>query len=1854
MSVTHPGVPDGSLPPLLSAGQIEGRCESALAFRSGNKDEKDDFLTPAKAVADSESCLGTSSDSLEKRGLLACSGSRGPQTETDAQTAHPEETGENQRADFLPVPFPAESTPETEDLLLLETVNSLLREVSSRCAQYSRARHRTKKKVRDAEVICRGDACHAAVCSTSSTGLEAETVAATDNQALPPFVTSAKSRNRRKNTTENRVEQALAGNASPREFPSQSADAVSNLPDHLTDFKHEVAREAKIECERPKHTPGDSGPLDPNAPDFDSRKAIHASAENLLGSLASLSHLETQSLLQASGKVLRLFLSSENHRVCDSCPEVPVTVSKDCDCERHPLEDRVTRPRTMQLSSGGERRSEQAPKATKATAPRSLRPQAKVASPKPKRSLGLTCEPSDREVCPHEQRTNSPEDGLSGNRSCRRARSRTLRYCTSTTFLRSEWCERQVNWDPALHADAETTTGRYWRASNACGRMSQRGVLSSSESPQDTTVPAAIVELQMDAKAQMHCAWVPTSDEAPEHDMATDKEVGEARVASQSDELSLEVLEKEPCPPVSPNGVEHIPATLALSVCSSSAVAVFEQEKALSCNEEKQHALEFFTGQGPLPACRPQHLFLSPTDVLKGPGSPRSDSSASPSPLTPPVPQMEDSSDFPISFEENDTRTPSPGSETTVQSLSFFSDEWVQPRAPPKPLSPVHSVPAHVRPELSPGRDAPSPQDWHQKPAFQTSTASAFCWSASSGSLRRRRHADGMRSDSGGVPCFSSRTPAVNCTASTPDSRSSSSCRQAVRHASRHSSVCRNTSFMSSGSQESLCADLSLDSLCSSGQFREDLLSPQVGPAVPPRREAASSAVFLSLNECGHLPETRKSHADTRFPRRLSLHSRRTSRSVSKSTREGTTTSTASDPKSDDALLSLPRLRSQQNVRHERRRSDAGVSSLVINEVTEGHNRVKGKRGSTRLSVHPDKRRQSHGETPPAGRPNWSLWGDDFNFEEGTISVGVRPSLIEPEEEREQIQDTDRAQAAGTVVSLVEAERVSRGCEASTKARVPCSSSGWNPSACPESEPLAQDQEMVPSESRTVSKEHRVPKAVADPACRVANPQQAIQQTEELRTSVDILNDLGRTNHVDLPTATCVPSDPLSAGNREEEMDGRSARERFKRNDFVGECHGEQSDSSVPSQAGREAGPRGLSPLDTCEREQRSGHIQQGGTQKQFSQPMFGQGLSSTRMDRGTFAATRPGIRRAAYLRYPGEVDVPPKSPNCDSKDLPTPQAPCRSSERLDGGTPSGVGGWGLAVRVCHPREESASPSHVSASDRPHLVADISQGAGMHTHNPDYQHCHAFLACGVSRQYDATFLHPGRRVVPPELAPKSHPTNFRSVPSKSLSAAALPPWEYGAPHGESAESSSSRKMSAQSALPTDKSRHAGESPITRTRLRRRAAALFRELVRAEALQPDAAEALRIAVQRQLYDAKRGKCGSSAAPLSSEEEELRQCTFRPQINHRRSARSLPHVPWWQRLYKGYRVPEMKRELQALQENVAFMTCKTDGPTDVEDDGEEERDGELLWRESAMNCRGSRRGPRGYSEHRKPARRHQGSPQEEVTRLSRGTDFNSGHEYVEVQSSLHQVCYVPYRGQTTVSRISSKETGKQLRKCVRFASPSRSPQALHSGPCQGKTERATTIPEAVQPCCRGRGRQGTSPSRTLTRCLTKRASVSRENRHSKSPQGRLSVAGSDYRSACAFHPEPAERASGTWVGAAKEPCMHPSSCRRGSAQRSRLPAAALHGVSCSLKQHEGWSASMAAPKKSCLSIRGTRLRQRGYVEAEKPRGIMKEPSQSTYHRVENWTDNEVLGSSLSRELLKTYLGGRNFVPGWLDVR
>nr|PIL98045.1 hypothetical protein TGCOUG_254290 [Toxoplasma gondii COUG] len=1851
MSVTHPGLPDVPLPPLLSAGQIQGRCESALAFRAAHKDENDDFLIPAKAVAGSESCPGTCSDSLEKRRLLACSGSRGQQTETYAQTTHSEETGENQRADFPPVPLPAESTPETEDLLLLKTVNSLLREVSSRCAQYSSARHRAKKKVRDAEVVYQGDTCDAAVCSTSSTGLQAETVAATDNQALPPFVTSAKSRNRRKNNTENRVQQALASNASPREHPSQPAAAVSRLPDHLTDCKHEVPpREAKIQCEKPRYTPGASGPLDPNAPGFDSRKAVHASAGNLLGSSTALSHLETQSLLQASGKVLRLLLSSENQGGCDLCPDAPATVSNDCG--RHALEARVPRLQMMHLSSGGERRSEQAPKTTKATVPRSLRPQAKMASSEQKRAAALTAEPSDREICPHEQRTNSPDD-LSGNRSCRRARSRTLRYCTSTTFLRSEWCERQLNWDPALHADSETTTNCYWKASNACGRMPQRGVLPSPEWPQDTTVPASLVELQMEAKAQMHCACVPTSDEATEKAMAADKVVAEERVTSQSDELSLEVPEKEPCPPVSPDGVEHVPATLALSASSSSSVAAFEQEKALSCNEEKQHDLGIFTGQVSLPSCRPQHLFLSPAHVLKGPASPTSDSSASPSPLTPPVPQMEDSSDVRISFEENDTRTPSPGSETTVQSLSLFSDDWVQPRAPPKPVSPVHSIPTPILPELSPGRDTPSPQDWHQRLAFQTSTASAFCWSASSGSLRRRRHAGGRRSESGSIPCFSSRPPAANCTASTPDSRSSSSCRRAVRHASRHSSVYHKTSFLRSGSQESLCADLSLDSPCSSGQFREGLLSPKVDPAVLPRREAARAAVVLSPNECSPLPETRKSRAELSFPRRLSLHSPKTSRSVSKSTREGTTTSTASDHKSDDALLSLPRLRSQQSICRGRERSDAGVSALVINEVTEGHNTVKGKRGSTRLSVHPDKRRQIHGETPPAETANWSLWDGDFNFEERTLSMGMRPSLIEPEEKRKQIQDTDRAQAAGTVLSLVEAERVSRGCEASTKTRMPCSSSGWNQSACPESESLAQGQVMVPGDSRTVSKEHREPTAEADPACRVANPQQAIRANEELRTSMDILSDLGRTHHMDLPTATCVSSDPLSAGNREEEMDGGSACERFTRNGFVGECHGEQNDSSVPSQAGREAGPTGLSPLDTCEREQRSGHIQQGGTQEQFSKPTHGQVLSAALTDGRTFAETRPGIRRAARLPCPGEVDATRESPTCDSKDLPIPQAPCRSSERLDGGITSGVCGWIPAVQVHHPREESASPSHVAASDRRHLVADISQGAGRQTHNPDCQQCHAFLAYGVSRQYDAPFLHPERHVAPPKLAPKCHPTYFRSVSSASLSTAALPPWEYGAPHAETAKSSSNRNRSGHSALPSEKPGLAGESPITRTRLRRRAAALFRELVRAEALQPDAAEALRIAVQRQLYDAKSGKCGSSAAPLSSEEEELRHCTFRPQINHRSSARSLPHVPWWQRLYKGYRVPEMKRELQALQENVAFMTCKTDGPTDVEDDGEVDRNGELLWQESPVKCRGSRRSCRGYSEQRKPARRHSGSPPGEVTRLSRGTDFNTGHEYVEVQRSLHQVCYVPYRGQTTIG-ISSKETGKQPRKCVRFASPSRSPQALHSGPYHGKTETAAPIPEAVQPCFRGSGRQGTSPSRTVARCLTRGTSVPRDNLRSKSPQGRLSVAGSAPRYACAFHPGLAERESGTAVGAAKEPYLHPSCCRQGSAQRSRVPPAALYGVSCSLKQQEGWSASMAAPKKSCLSIRGTRLRPRGYLEAEKPRGITKEPSQWTNHPVENWTENEVLGSSLSRELLKTYLGGRNFVPGWLDVR
>ncbi|CBZ50387.1 conserved hypothetical protein [Neospora caninum Liverpool] len=1848
MSSIRQSLPDGPLQPLQPIQGEDGRCGIGLACQTGNRDESS---APETSRGDrqgpSERCPFTCRHSSRGHARIAAGDSQERPTEIDGQTRHAERTGKYGPAGTLAVPILFERTAD-RDLLLLQSVNALLREVSSRCAHYSKACHRTRKKATEARPH-RSDAGDTAACTVSRMAMEAATDEAKGKQALPPIVTSGSCRRRREPDAARRLEKAAKSTESHAEGCRPSSELLGFAALEPRDSVGVPADDRLGGDDAPKHS-ASLGPAESGSAGLGSWNGIPDSAA-LLSSLVPLSILETESLLHASGKVLRLLLSAE--KLGNSCISTPSVDQTPSDVpRRNSREASSASYRKLILCSGGERRCGQAAKGTKVDPPRGTGLQGNVTVSQQKRISGSTNHPRARELSQREQTTGSA-DSHSGDRSSRRARSRTLRYCTSTTFLPAEWSERHFDWSHNERPNAEITVGVPCSASSCCVQMSKTGVRSCPIGQQGTTVAASVAERHSEAKAETLLAFVSTAAEDTREPGEADEQPA---APGASPGLLAEQRETEPRTPPLPDVATHIAASAGqASVSSGSPLASSVQKTAACCREETQQA-STSADRRLASAYRPALPCLSPFHVLAGPESPTSDSSPSPSPLTPPVPQMEDARDGRLSLDDIDTRAPLPGS-TTEQSLPLSSDELLHPTLPPQPLPcpPVPFVPPPTaQPDLStPAEVYPFPEDaWQGSPPFQVSTASAFCSSTSMASLRRRRHASGMRSDSAyGFPCPVSFWVPLACTSATPQFRSRSPRARVICQPSRRP-PCHDTTSLRSGTGHVSHVAASPGAPCSPGWPSTVLFSPQAEADEQTRRDSDPS-IALPMNGLSCVPpETRKTRADCSFPaQRVSpcSHSS-TPRSVSKSTREGTTTSTASDDKGDGAPSeSLLRLSPRQGPRQRTRRIKPGAASL-FRDAGERQG-MAGGRQEKRLCSQPEKRPQSNGEIPPAQTPKRSRWDDDiFHFEERSVSARIgRPSstLMGTEENGEGTECVHNAHSDEKFMPRVEDEMPIS--EVSTKVFMPYSQEGRTRRALSGSKPLEPGQEMETAEIRKVSGERREPSVVGYPACRVVARGQAQRQTGELPASGGLRQDPGRTDYEGLPASPPTRCDSPSKMSRED-VEARSVCEQLTRKDSVGEWHEDLRDGPL-SFAGRDARTGAVhTPTDTPEHEARHGSIREGLRQERFLRQPYRNVIPDISTRRRAVAEHAAGTPSAAYRPYCDEFDLATPSLARDVKSLSLPKCSCEAGEGFAEAVSSGDPGWKRPEGPRCPQEEKGISSPCLGSDRARLLPDSTQkGDELHALSLDRQPCCKLPDSGVRRRvHDSPSLRPWNcSPTSSEDASDRHPTSFYSMHSAGISEKTIPLESYGEPRRQSAGPPYSRKRSGQSALTMQRSAHAGESPISRARLRRRAAALFRELVRAEALQPDAAEALRIAVQRQLYDAKPREGGSTGVPLSSEEEELRHCTFRPQINQRRSARCfLSNVPWWQRLYNGYRVPDMKRELQLLQEHVEFMTRQNDDTSDAEDDrGGIEQNSESPWGEASAVSQASGVRRRCYSDQRKLGRR---SSVGAFTRVSRDSQ-HTVQESMKATRNPRAAGYVPTLGHSVRSPIALKGNDKQPRKCVRFASPTRSPQACSTEAYEGKIVRAKQSHETLQSSILDPGRPATGQSRILTSCLTK-PSVARGALRSKSQLH--SPLGNEYSSAGTM----SERAKGLGspsAGSSKEPYVcSASSPWEGYVQRSRTQLVPPHAVSCPLRQqHESWLPP-APLKKSYPSLRGILMRQSEYPEWEGLKGILRGASRSTY-TLEDRTEPEESGSRISKELLKTYLGGRNFVPGWLDV-
>lgn len=427
--------------------------------------------------------------------------------------------------------------------------------------------------------------------------------------------------------------------------------------------------------------------------------------------------------------------------------------------------------------------------------------------------------------------------------------------------------------------------------------------------------------------------------------------------------------------------------------------------------------------------------------------------------------------------------------------------------------------------------------------------------------------------------------------------------------------------------------------------------------------------------------------------------------------------------------------------------------------------------------------------------------------------------------------------------------------------------------------------------------------------------------------------------------------------------------------------------------------------------------------------------------------------------------------------------------------------------------------------------------------------------------------------------------------------------------------------------------------VSKTRLRRRAAALFRELVRAEALQPDTAEALRVAVQKQLYGAK-PHSASGKFILSSEEEELLQCTFRPQINRtKKEGDARTRQPWWQRLYNGHRTSDLKRELEELQIRVRLMT---EAENEDHDNGDRNRASEESQvRGTTPTSRSSRPG-RGAARHMsKPCLGGghfdvmEGGPRVSNASCSSKERFEPSTEECSLPRVLRE-----QRGR----RRAASQTGATLRKSVRFATP----DAEASTDKDKFSRRATPRVQRVLPLTR---RSLDCPVPRVTRSL--RCGSPSYTRGTNGPP----------RQTLAEHNLSASekrRSADPVVGARKN--LPVTATSEQSEPRGRFDELEREEErNCGFftpyvarsQSARICTPSQAKTSRTRVAISAKWRSDRSTTVASKPTASKRDDPSRRVGAGEAVPGETRTESCISRQLLKTYLGGRQFVPGWLDV-
>ncbi|PFH32655.1 hypothetical protein BESB_012670 [Besnoitia besnoiti] len=1681
--------------------------------------------------------------------------------------------------------------------ILLQRVNALLHEVSSRCVQYGLGCRCMKSPEAKAQLGI-GDAT-----TDLRPGLEADPTAERGveegSRVQPPAGVALSSGKPEKSQT---TAPFAANSLGARDSRSAVARAFSHEP--LSLAYHDLGMHAANSAEQGLETRNQPERSASIAPSQDSSGRLgslpegYTSAERLLSPSASLSALETRSLLDVSEKVLRLLSASGEQRRSSASGE---TAPERARHRRSRLPDDFSaEPRHVPLVS---RRS-------KVLNPQTEEGEAVTFSVSRGGSRGARRRGS--EATSHRERTTDSAEGCAESRTSRRARSRTLRCCTNTAALAlSDWSDTFLERNAFSQSHAQQPCGVLHRVESPQPKPPQGGAASNppnggseqmradarSSGAEDgtKTLPASVAGRSDSPPSQVtpvQTAPHSANDDAPLVAAAPDGDAGRAEEfhgAFSPSPSTSSTSDSE----AAPHSSLHTP--------------YYAQRRRRTAVRPRgdQERVQSPTSGLYVPDCFQPSPRLSPSRIVKGDDSPVSSPSPLLSPLAPPVPRREEAAERFLGLRDNRESsttswapTPTPNYLSKSPSFDLLRPDC-SPRAAARPPAPP---PAHTE---APSRTSTDVDNWFLtreeglgcSSFTQSSTASAFCASESTASLRRRRAACrvnpclplsatvysplGIPQGSSAIPVHSaghSRSHAAACTRidTRPGScdvypRDVSSCRlplrdsrsvplQSSRSLGKDSGATVFSSSLPSRSQGQLSSGVPV-SPGHGGAERELYASEaDVGSAVSEGRGGLDESSLAGgagklVSGSGRPPSSGSGSC----------------RMFSKSTREGTTSSAAEDTAEEVLSCSL------------RGRLSSGASRIGGSdpsfEATGGERAGEAEgRACIPCFPHGGGKPESEGETSTGRTAEWNTWEEDvLELEEQPPSISA--SRVRWNQERPRHEARDSLRGAEALAS-----------EMASRAAPPHASTGVNSDGLPELDRPNRVQKLSGNSDQATVRDgddlirgadssEPVPELSKPTILSSAAGSRPQPMTYRAKFEGITLPPAGR-HAVSPPAGSEEPLTPLPAGGPLPQADSvcttrlQAANSEPLRNQHLGSVCG--GASLLPGEARGDEG-RG-----------QYGYRDRRGTV-----------LGEEDTDLEPHASVQRGaLREAPKCRMP--LSAEPYGTAGSVQDA------ARDSPGHTSGEP--------AEKVGAEAERgyaSARPSQEDARNGGRSLGG-SSGIGYHSlgSRPSY------LASGhtswigfreptlcsgetlpASSRVGASSAHASaarfRQAAAFRVAAQDCAGGTRrhccSVEHASCA------WA-GCGFGGTPEAGSSlaRRRSIQSLSARDKSGECAESPVTRARVRRRAAALFRELVRAEALQPDAAEALRLAVQKQLYGAKSAGSGSGVA-CSSEDEELRHCTFRPQINRRSSTQNcLPRIPWWQRLYSGYRVPEMKREIQLLQEDVEFMTGKTDARDEASDDkGKEQK------QERRHTRPGARLVSRDLSRRRQ--REEQVGKEREQTSWT-GAALPPRHkgatenEHVANLQSRQEVSWVPEVEYETSPFASPPAYNRPIRKCVRFASPSPTRAAPSS---RQRTQTENRSFGIVRSCLRETREQAPTASACLTTCLRRGQSAVVNKFTPNTPSTRAARDGRYDQAGRPF----CEAQDGFSYA-----CGESTVARGARSHNSELHA-----------RTKGW----------------------------------KSPSRGNGGHVD-WREEQDGTSKISRELLRTYLGGRNFVPEWLDVR